>query len=339
MMILWYSIILFWLSWLLIWTLISSQKFVWISEKYNMAIYWAESWIEQGIYEINIHDIWFNDNTSRIWLTQNWSSISNWLLELNWKRLKYKWWIKWLNKNKNEVWYMVWKWNIKYDYLNSDPNIKYYKNFRKFYMFKDNWSIWWDSNIQNICQTDSTIIKLTTSWSNIYTNSDSHKTDTVNWRLEFNENDETWTWYYLESNASCDLNTRDPFCYTNTKKEYTLEFNSVHNIWNCFNSFWDKCTKQDITKILSDDNDPIASWNYPYKPELTISYQNKLFENWDAKEKWIPIKYEISWCNDYFPSLVQEIESTSQTYWSVQKISTKIYQWNEWINLSYTIIQ
>jgi len=336
MMVLWYATILFWLSWLLIWILVSSQKSVWISEKYNMTIYWAESWIEQWLFELNIHDIWFEDST--IWKTQNWDSKNDWFLNLKWDRLKYKWWVKWIDESNSETWYLVWNWNIKYNYLDKDLNKKFYKNFRRFYLYKDSWLIWEDPSVWDICQTDSTIIKLTTSWSNIYTDSDSNETDTANWRLDFNEEDESWTWYYLESNASCESNKKDPFCYTDSKTDYSLQFNSTENIWNCFNSFWDECSEQDIVQMLSDDDDPIKNWNKIYKPRLTLSYQNKLHETWD-EINWLPIKYKVSWCNDNFPSLVQEIESTAQTYWSIQKISTKIYQWNQWIDLSYTVIQ
>lgn len=337
MMVLWYSIILLWLAWLLVWMLSSSEKFVWISEKYNMAIYWAESWIEQGLYEINVHDIWFNDSTD--WKSQNWDLVDNWFLKLNWDRLKYKWWVEWLNIDNSSTWFLVWNWNINYNYLNGDKNKKYYKNFRRFYMFKDTWWIWEDQNIENICKTDSTVVKLTTSWSNIHTDSDSDKTETAHRRLDFNEVNQDWTWYYLEANASCESNKKDPFCYTDLKTDYSLQFNSTENIWNCFNSFWDECDEQDVVQMLSDNNAPVASWNDVYKPRVTISYQHKLFKTWDSDEMWLPIKYEISWCNDNFPSLVQEITSTAQVYWSVQKISTKIYQWNQWIDLSYTVIQ
>lgn len=345
MMILWYSVILFWLSWLLIWMLVSSQRFVWISEKYNMAIYWAESWIEQALFEINIHDIWFNDSTELPAAdgtpkTQNWIDIINWFLQLNWDRLKYKWWVKWLNQATTETWYLVWKWNID-KILNSDSNRKYYKNFRKFYLYKDIWKIWENSSIENTCNLESTIIDFSVDWNDIYTSSDNNKMNVVQWRLFTNELDESWTWYYIESTSECssEWNPKDPFCYK-TDGSFThnwrFEFNSTNTIWNCLSDSWEECKEQSIKDLLDKWWDPLNQ--NPFKPELILTYLNKLHETWDELN-WLPIKYEISWCSEKLPSLVQEIESTAQTYWSVQKITAKIYQWNQWIDLSYTVIQ
>jgi len=318
--------------------LVSSQRFVWISEKYNMTIYWAESWIEQALYEINIHDIWFNDSTS--WKIQNWLIKDNWFLSLNWKRLQYKWWVKWVNQSNTEEGFLVWKWNID-KIPSSNINRKYFKDYRNFFLYRDLSGIWENNLLENICNLDSSIIDFSVDWNNIYTDNLSYKTNIVQWRLNTKEKDESWTWYSLESSANCLVNSNpeNPFCYKQDKAfthNWRLEFDSTNNTWICTNSSWDKCEWQSIKDLLNKGWDPLT-FN-PYKPELRISYQNKLFESWLELE-WIPIRYNISWCNDPLPSLVQEIESTSQTYWSVQKITTKIYQGNEWIDLSYTIIQ
>lgn len=337
MMILWYSVILFWLSWLLIWMLVSSQRFVWISEKYNMAIYWAESWIEQALYEINIHDVWFNDSTN--FKTQ---ADSDWFLNLFWERLKYKWSVEWLNELNTEEWYLLWKWNID-KISENDENKRYYKDFRNFFLYKDIWLIWESKNIQNICENDSSIINFSVNWTNIYVDLESNKTNIVQWRVNTKEINESWTWYYLESMSECseDWNSKDPFCFKSTKNftnSWNLEFNSTHTTWECFSDIWEECTEQNIVDFLNQDDDPISSWNQNWKPELIISYQNKLYEVWNETE-WVPIKYKFSWCLDKIPSLSYDIESIAQTYWSVQKISTRIYQWDQWINLNYTIIQ
>jgi len=359
MMILWYSIILFWLSSLLISMLISSERFVWISEKYNMAIYWAESWIEQALFEMNIHDIWFNDSTElpdKDWTAkqQNWVDLVNWFLSLNWNRLKYKWWVKWLNENGSESWYLVWKWNLKY-ISDSDSNKKFYKNFRKFFLYKDIWLILQDNEIKDVCNDDDFNIQLSVTWSNI--KSEDNKINIVQWRSNakdwswslsanssYTNNNWDWTWFYIESNSTCwnSSNTKDPFCYSDKFNHTFWLFKwlssstpNSETIWKCLSEAWDDCDDQSLYNFLS-TNDILK--NFPFKPELIFSYQNKLFEDWD-EITWLPIKYEVSWCSQKLPSLVQEIESTSQTYWSVQKITTKIYQWNQGIDLSYTVIQ
>jgi hypothetical protein len=344
----WYSTVLFWLAWLLVSVLISSQKFVWISEKFNIAIYWAESWIEQALFEINTHDIWFKDSTN--WKSQ---ADSNWFLNLwlwiNWDRIKYKWWVSWLNKSTTETWYLVWNWDIN-KILEEDENRKFYKNFRKFYLYKDSAKIWEISNswsIVNICNTESTEIKFFVDSTVVKLTPDYKKTNIIQWRLDTNEW-ESWTWYHIESSYECQesWDSKDPFCNTNTSWNFThnskLKFNSsntpkTETIWICLDDVWVECKNQSIVDLLNKWDDPLKF--DPYKPELTISYQNKLFESTDSEKNWLPIRYLLSWCTETLPSLVKTIESTAQTYWSVQKIISKIYQWNKGIDFNYVVVQ
>ncbi|MCD5382660.1 hypothetical protein LR002_00885 [Candidatus Gracilibacteria bacterium] len=342
MMVFGYSIILFGLSSLLVGSLVSSQKNIGIAERYNMAIYGAESGIEQALFEINTHDIGFNDSTNG--KTQYGLIVNDGLLKLNGNRLMYKWGVKGLSDSTTESGYLVWKGNID-NILNLDKNRKKYKNFRKFYLYKDNAGIGESSNsgtIVNICNTDTAEVNFSVNGNSIYTDGDSDKTNIVNWRLDVNEDSADGTGYYLQSSQECSYSgdqDKNPFCYKingTFSHNGKLEFDSTNTIGHCLTNAGDDCKDQSIVDLLDGGGDPLNG--NPFKPVLTLTYQNYLYENGDDING-LPIHYEISGCTEPLPSLVQEITSTAQVYGSVQTITRKIYQGTQGIDLSYTIIQ
>jgi len=343
MMSLAYWIVLFWFATLLVTLIFTSQKFASLSEKFNMAYYSAESWIEQAIYEINLHNVGFEDSTKNYsWSLVNWVAIDDdWFISLLWSwSLQYSWEIDWMLDSASETWYIVYNWDLWF--LKNDKNKVFYDSVRRIYFYYDNWVIWSWSSIINTCSTREIDIHFSfdaTNPEHAWTNGESR---IIYWRASWEDVLWwIWTWYVLQSAQKCitpDLDKTNPFCYSSwtwLSLWWDFDLSLDNHRWQCLDAVWTDCW---IKKVVDFYNGFV---NELYKPIMTFSYTNPLYESWNNSD-YIPMKYVITNNNPTIckiPSLTIDIVSQWKVFWSIQEVRARLNQWSKWIDLDYAVIQ
>lgn len=320
-----YWITLIWSATILLSTLVWTQKNTNLSERFNMAYYAAEWWIEQSRFELNLHWVWFS-----WWIATD--------TELKWI-LKYNWNIIW-RKKWNQSWYLIL--DNKIDKIDqTDENLRFHWSSRRLFMNYDNSEVWSEKNIVNSCVSNSILIKFTASWSDLNVD---NSAKVIYWKAEA-KNWEWWTWYILESWKECEwwpIPNTDPFCFLLTNEfnnNQTLEFDN-QNYWLCKDEYNNKCEyiNQFISNFFSWSNSPFSM--YTFNPSVFFSYVSPIF-NVNNKNDIIPIKYSIEWNinNCELPTLTTDIISVWKVYWTKQEIIVKIPQQSNEVMLNYAIIQ
>ena len=342
-----YWISILWFAGLLVWLIFTSQKFSQLSEKFNMALYWAESGIEQAIFEINLHNVWFEDSTKRLsGETINWKIVdSEWFISLFsdlW--VKYKWEIKWMSKEINETWYLTYAWDLWP--LKNNSNKIFYSDFRKIFLYSEIWKIGSGSSILNTCPNNELEIQFSFDWTNINHKWTQWQTRIVYWKAFWQDiqYDAFWwiissTWYTLQPTQKCDWDDTDPFCHnwwTIFSNSWKIDFVATADKWICNDNLWKSCTSNSVNWFFTS-----TFPNTLTKPGLSFTYETPFYESW-SESTFIPIKYVIknnNPTNCKIPSLTIDINSYWRLFWSLQKMTARINQWTRWIELDYAIIQ
>ncbi len=314
----------------LIYLILSTQLWTWTWERYNMAYFAAEWWIDQAIYESNVHWVWFS------W------AIS--LSDLN-QRIEYQWDAIW-RKAWNQTWYLViWDHPNKVDYL--DKELGKYLSSRRLHFYYDNWGPWDPIDKINTCLNETVQVDISVMWV-IWNNINSSDTNRIiYWKLDMKDTDSQWSWFVLQPSGSCNNDaddTDDPFCYLTTwnfsQNNWQLNFSTSR--WNC---------KDDISNNCSTSRMPISNFWWAisplvdplniYNPDFLLSYVSPLY-NTVTPDIFYPIYYSIDWNNIdncQFPTTTIKLRSTGLVRWAKIELSAQMSQEEGITVFDYAVIQ
>lgn len=344
----WVSLIMAFSFWIVLLTsattivslLISSEKNIWMNERFNMAYYAAEWWIELARYANSVYWVGFNgqiDFTKLTWSEYRWD-------------IQYKWSLNW-RWTWSQAWYLILynaTWGIV-DTLQRDKDFGFYKDSRKLFLYYDNATLWdLTNNYINSCENNPIDVAFDVPkvgsedlW--IINSNDR----IIYWRADANASNswENWTWYLLQSYVKCDADSPNtPFCYNNGSiKPSNLK--TWFTRWLCYDSNLKPCQSSSWTIIDFFTNTSIMKAMWPVKPNVLFSYVYPLYDENNKQaffdnNEFYAISYNITWIDSCeIPYLTSKAKSVWQLYWATFQIETKFQkQW--WSALfNYAIMQ
>ena len=308
----------------LIYLILSTQLGTWSWERYNMAYFAAEWWIEQAIYETNVHWIWFS-----------WAIATNNLNE----RIEYQWESIW-RKAWSQSWYLViWDHPNKIDYI--DKDLWKYLSSRRFHFYYDNWVPW--SVKESIPKTSSCLnsnqiqVTFSVSWSSI---NNSNTNRIIYWKLDMKDTNDQWSWFTLQPRWSCNDSLGDPICYNNWFTPWVLDFSTSE--WNCKDDILNNCIPpaRTIPAFWWGSNNLIIPANI-YKPYLLLSYVSPLYDS-NNPNIFYPILYTIDWTGIntcQFPTTTIKLKWVGQVRWAKMEVTATISQEEGTTMFDYAVIQ